>query len=91
MPPETGVGSILKSPVWTHTPAGVWMAKATASAMEWFTWMNSTRKAPARTVSPASQVMSLVLFTRWCSSNFSLMSPADILVAYTGIFSSRSR
>ena len=27
-------------------PTGVWMAKATASAMEWFTWMNSTEKQP---------------------------------------------
>ena len=59
--------------------------------MEWFTWMNSTLNRPAFTVSPASQVMSLVLPSRWCSSSFSRMSPADIRVAYTGTFSSRIR
>ena len=41
----------------------VWMAKATESAMEWFTWMNSTVNLPARTLLPGSTVMSLVLFT----------------------------
>ena len=40
--PSMGVESILKSPVWTMTPMLVWMAKATESAMEWLTWMNST-------------------------------------------------
>ena len=39
--PSMGVESILKSPVWTTVPMRVWMAKATESAMEWFTWMNS--------------------------------------------------
>ena len=47
--PSMGVESILKSPVWTTVPIRVWMAKATASAMEWFTWMNSTVNLPART------------------------------------------
>ena len=81
MPPWMGVESILKSPVWRHTPMGVRMAKATASEMEWFTWMNSTEKQPALTTAPASQVMSLTWFSRWCSSSFSWMSPADIRVA----------
>ena len=71
-----GVESILKSPVWTMVPILVWMAKATESAMEWFTWMNSTVNLPARTLLPASTVMSLVDFTSWCSSSFSLMRPA---------------
>ena len=48
--PSMGVESILKSPVWTIVPIRVWMAKATESAMEWFTWMNSTWNLPARTV-----------------------------------------
>ena len=71
----------MKSPVWTHTPMGVRIAKATASAMEWLMWMNSTLNRPALTVSPASQVMSLTLSVRRCSSSLSLMSPADIRVA----------
>ncbi len=59
--PSMGVESILKSPVWTTVPMWVWMAKATESAMEWFTWMNSTVNLPALTLLPGSQVMSLVL------------------------------
>ena len=74
--PSMGVESILKSPVWTTVPMWVWMAKATESAMEWFTWWNSTLNFPARTVLPGSTVMSLVDFTRPCSSSFSLMRPA---------------
>ena len=74
--PSMGVESILKSPVWTTVPIFVWMAKATESAMEWFTWMNSTVNLPARTLLPASTVMSFVDFTNWCSSSFSLMRPA---------------
>ena len=81
MPPDTGVASILKSPVWTHTPTGHLMAKPQASAMEWFTWMNSTENLPAFTVSPDSQVMSLVLSSSRCSSSFSFTSPAVIRVA----------
>ena len=81
MPPWMGVESILKSPVWTHMPTGVLMAKATASAMEWLTWMNSTLNRPALTTSPASQVMSLVLSSRRCSSSLSFTSPAVMRVA----------
>ena len=36
------------------------IASATAPAMEWLTWMNSTLNLPARTVCPASTVVSLV-------------------------------
>ena len=74
--PSMGVESILKSPVWTTVPMRVWMAKATESAMEWFTWMNSTWNLPAFTVWPASTVTSLVLSSSRCSWSFSLMSPA---------------
>ena len=74
--PSMGVESILKSPVWTTAPIRVWMAKATESAMEWFTWMNSTWNLPARMVWPASTVMSLVVCSRPCSCSFSLISPA---------------
>ena len=81
IPPWMGVVSILKSPVWTTVPTGDLMAKATASAMEWFTWMNSTENLPAWITSPASQVIILVLDTRRCSSSFSWISPALIRVA----------
>ena len=81
MPPWMGVGSILKSPVCTTVPTPHLMAKHTASAMEWLAWMNSTENLPALTTSPASQVMSLVLFSRRCSSSFSFTSPAVMRVA----------
>ena len=81
MPPWMGVGSILKSPVCTTVPTPHLMAKPQASAMEWFTWMNSTVNLPAFTTSPASQVISLVLFSRRCSSSFSFTSPAVMRVA----------
>ena len=74
--PSMGVESILKSPVWTMAPILVWMAKAQESAMEWFTWMNSTVNLPARTLLPDSTVISLVDLVSWCSSSFSLMRPA---------------
>ena len=81
MPPWMGVASILKSPVWTQVPTGHLMAKATASAMEWFTWMNSTVNLPALITSPASQVMILVLSSSRCSSSFRRIRPALIRVA----------
>ena len=74
--PSMGVESILKSPVWTTVPMRVWIAKATESAMEWFTWMNSTWNLPAFTVWPASTVTSLVLSSSRCSWSFSRISPA---------------
>ena len=74
--PSMGVESILKSPVWTMVPMRVWMAKATESAMEWFTWMNSTWNLPARTVLPGSTVMILVESSSLCSWSLSLTRPA---------------
>ena len=55
-----------------------------ASAMEWLTWMNSTEKQPALTVSPASWVKSLTVFSRWCSSSLSWTMPAVRRVAWMG-------
>ena len=78
--PQEAVGSILKSPVMTTVPTGVRMAKATASAMEWFTWMNSTLKHPALTTSPGLWVTSLTLSSSLCSSSFSLISPLVMAV-----------
>ena len=80
MPPEMGVGSIFQSPVWTTVPMGVLMAKATASAMEWLTWINSTWNTPARITSPASQVWISVVESRLCSASLSSTRPAVIRV-----------
>ncbi len=44
--PSIGVWSILKSPVWTTMPAGVWMASAAQSGMLCVTRMNSTVNGP---------------------------------------------
>ncbi len=82
--PSSAIASILKSPVMTTMPTGVLIAKATASAIEWFTWMNSTWKQPALTVSPASWVWSWTTRSRWCSSSFSFTSPAVRRVAWMG-------
>ena len=54
-----GGESILKSPVWLKVPTGVFDAKATASAMEWFRMDKLHTELSAFTTSPASQVMSL--------------------------------
>jgi len=74
--PSMGVESILKSPVWTTVPSPVWMANATESAIEWFTWMNSTLNLPALTVMPLSTVTIFVDLRRPCSSSFKRMRPA---------------
>lgn len=52
--PETGVRSILKSPVCRMVPSGVVMASATESAIEWLVWMNSILKQPSLIVSPGA-------------------------------------
>jgi hypothetical protein len=44
--PSTGVWSNLKSPVWTTVPAGVRIASANESGIEWATWIGSTVKWP---------------------------------------------
>ena len=47
--PSSGSWSILKSPVWmTSWPAGVRMATARASGMEWLTAMNSRSNGAER-------------------------------------------
>ena len=41
-----GVGSIFQSAVWTTSPAGVRIASAELSGMEWATLTNSTTNGP---------------------------------------------
>ena len=55
--PCTGVLSILKSPEWTMTPAGVRTTSAHASGMEWVACTHSTSKQPSvRDVAGADRV-----------------------------------
>ncbi len=51
--PSSGSWSILKSPVATAMPAGVRMATARASGIEWLTAMNSQSKTPMRSRCPS--------------------------------------
>ncbi len=50
--PSTGVGSIFQSPVWTTSPAGVRIASAELSGIEWATRTNSTSNGPIVTRLP---------------------------------------
>ena len=54
--PSSGSWSILKSPVWTTMPAGVRMATARASGMEWLTATNSQSKGPMRSRLPSADL-----------------------------------
>ena len=76
MPPEIGVTSILKSPVWMTVPSGVPIARATESGMLWFTWINSIVKHPSRKEAPTFFVKICVLYSRSCSSSFSSIKAA---------------
>ena len=51
--PIGGVGSIFQSPVWTTTPAGVRIASAQLSGIEWATGTNSTSNGPMATRPPS--------------------------------------
>ena len=76
-----GVKSTLKSPVWTMTPAGVWMASAQASGMEWLTRINSTDMQPALMTSPGFTSTIRTWLTKPCSLSLFLISPTVSLVA----------
>ncbi len=51
--PSSGSWSILKSPVCSTTPAGVRIATASASGIEWLTAKNSHRNGPSTSVCPS--------------------------------------
>ena len=57
--PSSGSWSILKSPVCSTRPAGVRIATASASGMEWLTAMNSRSNGPRVSRSPS--------LTTWCT------------------------
>ena len=73
--PDTGVRSILKSPVCRMVPSGVVMASATESAIEWLVWMNSILKQPSLMVSPARTRLSLTFWGILCSDSLVSMMP----------------
>ncbi len=89
--PFTGVKSILKSPVCTTVPMGVFIARATASAIEWLTFINSISKAPSLNLSPAFFVKICVFVRRSLSSSLNSIIPAERGVANTGTSSSGSK
>ncbi len=63
---SSGSWSILKSPVWRTVPAGVWIATASASGIEWFTATNSSSKGPKVMASPSRTTWWTVSLSR-CS------------------------
>ena len=67
-------------------PAGLWMAKATASAMEWFTWMSSTSMQPSWIWLPAGVTWRLAEL-RLCSFSLPSIRPMVRAVPYTGTLS----
>ena len=70
--PSTGVWSILKSPEWMTTPAGVLIAIEKLSAIEWVLRMNSTKKlVPTRTTSRGMTRRSSVRFKTPASRSLS--------------------
>ena len=87
--PSSGSWSILKSPVCSTMPAGVRMATARASGIEWFTATNSRSKGPKLIVSPSLTISWTTSFTR-CSRS---LGPTSASVSWdpTRGMSERSR
>ena len=73
--PCTGVLSILKSPEWTMTPAGVRTTSAHASGIEWVACTHSTSKQPSVRVSPGRTVCSSVVSMSPCSRSLLRRKP----------------
>ena len=65
--PSSGSWSILKSPVCSTRPAGVRMATASASGIEWLTARNSQSNGPNELRSPSTT--STVTGSRRCSAS----------------------
>ncbi len=85
-----GSWSILKSPVCTAMPAGVRMATARASGMEWLTAMNWQSKGPTR--SRWSSATSSVYGRMRCSWSFASISASVSFEPISGMSGfSRSR
>ena len=84
--PSIGETSSLKSPEWKTIPTGVFTAIAQASAIEWFTCINSALKTPRLITSPASTVYSSGSYPGEFSSSFPSIIPRESRVPYIGTF-----
>ena len=71
-----GDGSIFQSAVWTTSPAGVRIASAVLSGMEWATAMNSTTNGPMATFSPWATILNGILGAPGSPSRRASASPA---------------
>ena len=80
---SSGNWSILKSPVSSTRPAGVRMATAKPSGMEWLTARNSTSKGPNLRRSPSLTWIILALIR--CSSSLVLTKAKVSLAEITGM------
>ena len=81
---STGVGSILKSPVWTILPTGVVMPRPTPSTMLCVTRMNWILNGPISTTSLGFTGISSTFWSSSCSMSFSFIRPSVSRVPYTG-------
>ena len=68
------------------TPAGVWIASAAASAIEWFVLINSILKSPKWMLCPNLTTLRFTTSINSCSTSFPSMIPIVSFVAYTGAF-----
>ena len=84
--PSTGVRSSLKSPEKNTVPTGVFIEIAHASAIEWFTRMNSALNTPSFTTSPASTVFRTGFSLNVCSDSLFATIPTVRRVPQTGLF-----
>ena len=82
--PSSGSWSILKSPVCTTMPAGVRMATARASGMEWLTATNSQSKGPML-LAGAPSATSRVYGRMRCSWSLASMSARVSLEPISGM------
>ena len=87
--PSSGSWSILKSPVCSTRPAGVRIATASASGIEWLTAMNSRSNGPRVSRSPSRTTWCTVSLRR-CSRSLE-SSSARVSSDPTSGMSSRSR
>ncbi len=86
--PSSGSWSILKSPVCSTMPAGVLIATAIASGIEWFTAKNSRSKGPNVCVVPS--FTSIASGVRRCSVSLDFIR-ARVSLDPTSGMSRRSR
>ena len=91
MRPSSGSWSILKSPVCSATPAGVLIATASASGIEWLTATNSSSNGPNFSMSPSVTTCLGASLSR-CSLSFGSRNASVSFEPMTGMLPrSRSR